>query len=124
MGSVIDLSDEMKEKIDNLSKKTEELRENDDVLSAAAHNNRQKIDMLSKNVETVSNDVVSYNSKINILEEKINTITEENHRLKNAVDALLSLKVCVPYEEGYLRAIGATRIMSLYDVWQQNVNKS
>ena len=77
---------------------------------------KQKDDELTTVTETMR-------KKISTLETDVRILTEKNFRLKNAIDALLALEVCVPYEEGYLRAIGVTRTMRLYDWWQQNVNK-
>ena len=56
------------------------------------------------------------------MKEQIQSLTDENLRLKTLLDGLLNLTVAVPYESGYLRAIGATRNIKLYDWYQLNLN--
>lgn len=92
--TLVDLSSEMKENI-------EKLQEADNVLSAATEDNRNKIENLEKENEFLKN---------------------ENYHLKDTIESLMKLTISVPYESGYLRAIGATRNVKLYDWLQENLN--
>ena len=82
------------------------------VITSLSHELETKIDSHGESIKEIRNDIDDNKTEIEALKA-------ENYNLKNFISTLEKVKVNVPYEEGYLRAIGATRSVTLKELIQQ-----
>lgn len=82
------------------------------VITSLSQELENKIDSHGELIKEIRNDIDDNKTEIEALKV-------ENYNLKQFINTLEKVKVNVPYEEGYLRTIGATRSVTLKELIQQ-----